>query len=157
MSFRALCYTLAVALVGVDQATKALASANLSYGEPLVVLPFFNLTLLHNTGAAFSFLNDAGGWQRWFFAALALIVSGALLVWLRSASPRHAALYVGLAGILGGAVGNLVDRLRFGYVVDFIQVHSGGWFFPAFNVADAAITVGATLVILDALTGRPDA
>lgn len=155
MKFRVWLYLLAAAVVVGDQATKALASARLDYGDPLVLTSFFNLTLLHNTGAAFSFLGGAAGWQRWLFVGLAVGVSVVLGVWLRAATRARAYLFVGLALILGGAVGNLIDRLRLGYVVDFIQVHYAGWYFPAFNVADSAITVGAGLVILDAFLPEP--
>ena len=155
MTLKVWLYLLAAAVVVSDQITKALATARLDYGEPVVVTAFFNLTLLHNTGAAFSFLGDADGWQRWLFVGLAIGVSVVLAVWLRAAVRARAPLFVGLALILGGAIGNLIDRLRLGYVVDFIQVHYAGWYFPAFNVADSAITVGAGLVILDAFRPEP--
>lgn len=137
----------ATGVVALDQATKILASGMLSYGAPLPVLPSFNLTLLHNPGAAFSFLADANGWQRWLFTGLALGVSAYLVVLLRSTEPQAAGYRAGLSLILGGAIGNVVDRVRYGHVVDFIQVYFRDWYFPAFNVADAAITVGAVLLV----------
>ncbi len=139
----------ALVIIALDQWTKTLASSQLSYGVPLEVLPVFNLTLLHNTGAAFSFLADAGGWQRWFFAILSAVVSVVLVVWLSRLKAEEKLLAASLAFILGGAVGNLWDRLLLGYVVDFIQVHYQSHYFPAFNIADSAITIGAGLMILD--------
>ena len=111
----------------------------------------FNFTLLHNAGAAFSFLSDAGGWQRWFLVAVSTLVSGAIVVWLYRIRSTEKLLALALALILGGAIGNLVDRALVGYVVDFIVVHYQHYYFPAFNVADSAITVGAMLLILDTL------
>lgn len=141
---------LAGVVIVLDQWSKRVVSSALELYEAKEVLPFFNITLLHNTGAAFSFLANAGGWQRWFFVALAVIVSGVILVWLRRLPARgQTVLAIGLSLILGGALGNVIDRAALGYVVDFIQVHYGGWFFPSFNVADSAITVGAGLVIID--------
>lgn len=143
--------SVSVLLVVLDHWTKFLASSELSYGQPVEVLPVFNLTLQHNPGAAFSFLADAGGWQRWFFTAISLLVSVILLVWLIRLKPADKLMAASLAFILGGAVGNLWDRLVLGYVVDFISVHYNSWYFPAFNIADSAITVGAGLMILDML------
>jgi signal peptidase II len=116
------------------------------------VLPVLDITRLHNPGAAFSFLAGAGGWQRWFFTVLAVVVSGAIIHWLRSLDgARQKLLATGLALVLGGAIGNVIDRVRFGYVVDFIHAHWNQAYFPAFNVADSAISIGAALIILDAL------
>jgi len=141
---------LAVLLIALDQATKVLASAALDYGSPVEVLPFLNWTLLHNKGAAFSFLSDAGGWQRWFFALVSVGVSIVLIVWLFRLGRREILQKLALALILSGALGNLWDRLLLGYVVDFIQVHyDHRYYFPAFNIADAAITLGAVLMIYD--------
>ena len=144
---------LSALLIGLDQWTKALIERLLALYETLTILPVFNIVRAHNTGAAFSFLHDAGGWQRWLFSALALAVSVALLRWLRRLPLRANLLASALACVLAGALGNLIDRLRLGYVVDFIQVHWGEYYFAAFNVADAAITVGAGLLLLDALLG----
>lgn len=146
-------YGLALVIVLLDQASKALATALLDYGMPVPVLFCLDLTLHHNDGAAFSFLSDAGGWQRWLFVVLAVGVSTMLAAWLRRLEERQWILALGLALVLGGALGNLVDRLQLGYVVDFVSVHYRGWYFPTFNVADAAISVGATLIVLDSLRG----
>lgn len=149
---------LAVALliVVLDQVTKQLAETWLVYAQPLAVMPSFNLTLLYNRGAAFSFLNEAGGWQRWFFVTVSLLASVALLVWLSRLHSRQWPLALALSLVLGGAVGNLIDRLWLGHVVDFIQVYYGDWYFPAFNIADSAITVGAVLLIWDSLFSRQE-
>ena len=139
-------------VVVLDLATKAWVSSVFQYGESKYVLPFFNLVLAHNTGAAFSFLAGAGGWQRWFFTIVTIAISIAIVVMMK----RHAAqklFVVALSLVLGGALGNLYDRVTLGYVVDFIQVHAAGSYFPAFNVADSAITVGVVLLIWDSLFG----
>lgn len=141
-------YRLALVVIVFDQLTKLLASMKLAYGEPVVVWPVFNLMLAHNQGAAFSFLHDAGGWQRWFFAGLASVVSVVLVVWIARVRTQKL-LAVSLALILGGAVGNLIDRLRFGHVVDFLSFHWNQYYFPTFNLADTAITIGAGLMLLD--------
>ncbi|AGY92462.1 hypothetical protein SPICUR_07505 [Spiribacter curvatus] len=132
----------------IDQATKWLAVNELALYRPESVMPLLNLTLAFNTGAAFSLLADAPGWQRWLLSGLAVAVSLYLLHWLRglAASRRFEAAGVGL--VLGGAVGNLVDRLRLGGVIDFIDIHYRGWHWPAFNIADAAITLGVVLILL---------
>lgn len=148
-------YALALVLVLLDQYTKDLASSGLDYGRPVEVFSWFNLTLQHNTGAAFSFLSDAGGWQRWFFTAIAVVISAGLVAWLYTAERGHWLLSLSLALILGGAIGNLYDRVAMGYVVDFISVHYRDRYFPAFNLADSAITVGAGCMLLDGfLSGR---
>lgn len=135
-----------------DQVTKWMIVNNVPLYAKLPVNSFINITHQENPGAAFSFLADAGGWQRWFFTVLAFAVSAFIVHWLWTLRhERHAVLGTGLALVLGGAVGNLVDRLHLGHVVDFIQVLIYGWPFPSFNVADAGITVGAVLLIVDAL------
>jgi signal peptidase II len=121
----------------------------LQFQPPIKLLPVLELTYAENTGAAFSFLHDAGGWQRWLFAAIALIVAIAVAVWMARLQRSQRLLLASLALILGGAIGNLVDRLRFGYVVDFISAHWGEHYFPAFNIADSAITIGAGFMLLD--------
>jgi signal peptidase II len=144
---------LAAGLVALDQATKAWVLAIFQLGESVVVTPFFNLVLFLNTGASFSFLADAGGWQRWVFTALALGVSGWLIVLLR----HHASellMALSLTLILGGAVGNVIDRIRVGAVTDFLHFHWQEHFFPAFNVADSCITVGVVLMIWYELFGK---
>lgn len=147
-------YGLAVVVILLDQYTKGLASSGLDYGRPVEVFSWFNLTLQHNTGAAFSFLSDAGGWQRYFFSTVAIVISAVLTVWLYRLEQGQWLLALSLGLILGGALGNLWDRLALGYVVDFISVHYGGRYFPAFNIADSAISVGAACMLLDSFTSR---
>ncbi len=144
---------LSAVVVAVDQATKALIVARFELFERRALLPVLEVTRLHNKGAAFSFLSEAAGWQHYLFLGLAGFVSVGIIVWLlRLRSPGNAPLAAGLALILGGAVGNAIDRLARGYVVDFIHFHwLERWYFPAFNAADTAITVGAGLLILDSL------
>ena len=137
----------AVVVIVLDQLTKYLIVTNLSYGQSIEILPVLNLTLVHNPGAAFSFLSTAGGWQRWLFAGIAFAVSLYILFWLMRAEKHECAIKPGLSLVLGGALGNLFDRLQHGFVIDFIQVHYHNWYFPDFNVADSAITVGAIFII----------
>lgn len=139
---------LAAVVIVADQVTKYWATASLVYGFPEAVFYGFNLTLLHNTGAAFSFLSEQGGWQRWLFSAIAVVISMVVLVWMHRLERGQRWAPLALALILGGALGNLVDRVRFGYVVDFIQIYYEAWSWPAFNIADAAITCGAVMLIL---------
>ena len=139
-----------LAIVAIDLATKEWVSGEFALGEVRPVTSFFNLVLVHNAGAAFSFLAGAGGWQRWFFIAVTVGVSAAI-VWMLRRHHEQPLLATALALVLGGALGNLWDRATLGYVVDFIQVHAAGYYFPAFNVADAAISVGVALLILDSL------
>ncbi|WP_228716873.1 signal peptidase II [Billgrantia pellis] len=149
---------LAVAVVALDLATKALMSSLLSYGQPMEVLPFFNLTLLHNTGAAFSFLAGHPGWQRWFFALVGIGACIGLTVWMSRLKADEPLLGASLALVIGGALGNLYDRLVHGYVVDFLSFHVAGWYYPAFNVADIGITLGAIGLIWESLfEGRKQA
>ncbi len=139
-------------VIVADQVSKLWIERNFELGEALAVLPVLDIVRAHNSGAAFSFLADAGGWQRWFFSMLAVVVSVMLLVWLRSLPLAFKSRLIGgLALILGGAIGNVIDRIEHGYVVDFVHAHLGTSYFPAFNVADAAITIGAGLVILDTI------
>ncbi len=148
---------LSVVLVLLDQGTKYLAERYLEYAEAYSLLPVFDFTLVYNRGAAFSFLADAGGWQRWFFALLATAVSLALIVWIKRLRRDETLLAIALAMILGGALGNLYDRVALGYVIDFISVHYKHYYFPAFNLADSAISVGAALLILDTFIHRKTA
>lgn len=137
----------------LDQGSKLLVMATLTpYQEVIAVTPFFNLVHVHNTGAAFSLFADQSGWQRWFFLAVASIASGVIL-WLLAGTRGRAVFAIGLTLILGGALGNLIDRLAYGHVVDFLDFHVAGWHWPAFNVADSAITLGAGLLIWDGLWG----
>lgn len=140
-------------VIVLDQLTKLWASSALDYAVPVAVMPYFNLTLLHNTGAAFSFLSEAGGWQRWFFALVALLVSTVILVWLKRLPSGKVWLSVALTLVLGGALGNVWDRLTLGYVVDFIDLYYQSRHWPAFNIADSAIAVGAVMLIIDSLRG----
>ncbi len=142
---------LAVAVVLLDLGTKALMSSVLNYGQPVEVLPFFNLTLLHNTGAAFSFLAGHPGWQRWFFAIIAVGATVGLTIWMSRLKADEKLLGASLALIIGGALGNLYDRLVHGYVVDFLSFHVAGWYYPAFNVADIGITLGAIGLIWESV------
>jgi signal peptidase II len=143
---------LAVVVIVLDQLTKRWAVAELYEHQRIEILPVFDITLRYNTGAAFSFLAGQSGWQRWFFVTLAVCVAVGIIVWLRRLPARSQALLgSGLALILGGAVGNVVDRLYLGKVVDFILVYWNTWDFPAFNIADSAITIGAVLILIDAI------
>jgi signal peptidase II len=144
---------LSVAVVVLDQITKAVADTQLEPYEPVPLIPMLNLTLMYNTGAAFSFLNGAGEWARWMFVLLTVVISLVIFRWLRQLGPGERWTAAGLSLILGGAVGNLIDRVSMGYVVDFIDVYYGEWHWPAFNVADSAITVGVAIVIVHGLFG----
>ncbi len=143
---------LVAGLVVADQITKLLVVERFAYGESIALLPVLDVTRLHNTGAAFSLLADQGGWQRWLLSGIAAVVAvvlGGLLLRLERGTPRVVAASYAL--IMAGAVGNLIDRVQHGYVVDFVHLHWQGWYYPAFNVADSAITIGALLLIYDAL------
>lgn len=135
----------------LDQASKRLIADTMQLYQSIPLLPSFNLTYVHNTGAAFSFLSDAGGWQRWFFACIALSVSAVIAIWLARLQRHERLLAAALALVLGGAIGNLIDRLLYGYVIDFFDVYYGAWHFPAFNVADSAITLGVMLMLAESL------
>ncbi|MEF7614031.1 signal peptidase II [Aquincola sp. MAHUQ-54] len=141
---------LAVLVILLDQFTKTLILGYFQLGDSRTVTSFFNVVRVHNTGAAFSFLAGASGWQRWFFIGLAAVVSVFIVVMLKK-HPGQRLFCFALSMILGGAIGNVVDRGLHGYVVDFIQVHAGGWYFPSFNIADSAITLGAICLIVDEL------
>jgi signal peptidase II len=141
---------LALLLFLVDQFTKVLILGHYALGDSTYVTSFFNIVRVHNPGAAFSFLASASGWQRWFFTALG-IGAAVFIVWLLRSHSSQRLFAFSMACLLGGAVGNVVDRVLYGYVVDFVQLHYAGWAFPAFNVADSAITAGAIGMILDEL------
>ncbi len=145
---------LSALVIVLDQLSKIWITNHFAYGESLTVLGVFNLVLAHNTGAAFSMLNDAGGWQRWMFSAIAVVAS-VWIVWLLRKHHQQKLFCLALALILGGALGNLMDRIAYGYVVDFLDFHWGNQHFPAFNVADSAITCGAVLMLWDSLTHKP--
>lgn len=146
-------YLLSLVVIILDQWTKWLAETNLTFLEPVPVIePFLNWTLAYNYGAAFSFLADAGGWQKWFFAGLALLMSLFLIGYLAKAPRQAKLLSLGLALVLGGAVGNLIDRLLHGHVIDFIHVHYADvWHYPIFNIADIGISIGVLLIVIDML------
>ncbi|MBI5717543.1 MAG: lipoprotein signal peptidase [Burkholderiales bacterium] len=153
----ALWLALAVLVIVADQVTKTLVLQQFHHGEVRPLAPFFNLVRVHNTGAAFNFLADAAGWQRWFFVVLGVVVSG-FIIWMIRAHPQQRLFCFAVTMIMGGALGNVVDRLLHGYVVDFLQFRFGflepvfhGGFFPSFNLADSAITLGAACLILDEL------
>ena len=142
---------LSVLVIALDLATKLIAESLLTYAQPVYVLPVLDFTLLYNKGAAFSFLAEHSGWQRWFFAIISIGVSAALIVWMKKLPRTSVWLPCALSLVLGGALGNLYDRLVYGHVVDFISVHWQSSYFPAFNIADSAITVGAIMLMIDAL------
>jgi len=144
-----------VLVVLLDQASKLLADNLLQFHIPVEIIPMFNFTLMYNEGAAFSFLADAGGWQRWFFLALTSAVSIFIFLWLRQLKPHQILQYTALALILGGAIGNLIDRAIYGHVIDFLDVYYQQHHWPAFNIADSAIFIGAFLLIYDTLK-NPD-
>jgi signal peptidase II len=144
---------LSVVVIALDQFTKYLASSYLAYQQPVSVIPFFDLTLMYNRGAAFSFLSSAGGWQRWFFTAMALFVSVAIVFWIKRLESSQRWLAAALALVLGGALGNVWDRIVLGHVVDFIDLYYAQWHWPAFNLADSAIFIGAVILVVDALSG----
>lgn len=141
---------LALILLIADQFTKVLILGYYQLGDSTTVTSFFNIVRVHNTGAAFSFLATAGGWQRWFFTVIG-VAAALFIVWMLKSHPGQKLFSFALACILGGAVGNVIDRTLHGYVVDFLDVHYAGWHFPAFNIADAAISIGAVCLILDEL------
>lgn len=147
-------FLLAAVIIMIDQVTKALVTTRLDYGVPRTVFPGFDLLLAHNYGAAFSFLDDQGGWQRWGLAGIAVAASVFIVIWLLRLPRKQLLLGAALACILGGALGNLYDRVVLGYVVDFISVYHGQWRFATFNIADVALNVGAFLIILDILRGK---
>ena len=142
---------LSLIILVLDQITKTWVSTHLSFNQPVNILPYFDLRLLHNSGAAWSILADQGGWQRWFLSLLAIIVSIVIMVWLTRLDSKQRWLACGLALILGGALGNVMDRIIFGYVVDFIDIYYQAWHWPAFNIADIGISIGAVMLLIDAI------
>jgi len=148
-------YGLAAIVIVLDQLSKWVVLNQIQFGETIYVAPFWNWVLTFNPGAAFSFLADQPGWQRWFFSVLALGVSGWIALELRR-HPEEKLMALALALVMGGALGNVIDRIRFGAVVDFIQWHAAGYYWPAFNVADSAITLGAVLMVWATLFAKKD-
>lgn len=146
---------LSLLVIAVDLWTKSIAVDHLQLYQPVPVVPHLNMMLAHNEGAAFSFLADAGGWQRWFFAGIAVVITTIMTTWIWRLRPAQRWLACALALVIGGALGNLHDRVTLGYVVDFIDFYWGDWHFPAFNIADSAITVGAVMLVIDMLR-NPD-
>lgn len=146
---------LSLLVVILDQVSKVWINTHLSFNQPVAVLPFFDLRLLYNTGAAWSILANAGGWQRWFLSGLAIIISLLIVIWLSRLTRQQWWLACTLALILGGAVGNLIDRLIYGHVIDFIDIYYQQWHWPAFNLADSAISVGAVMLLIEALFSKP--
>lgn len=142
---------LSVLVIITDQISKTIATEQLEFMQPHALLPFFNLTLVHNQGAAFSFLHDAGGWQRWMFVALAIIISSILVIWIKKLKKSQIWLAIAISLVLGGALANAYDRLIYGYVIDFIDVYYQNWHFPAFNIADSAISIGAVMLLIEAI------
>jgi signal peptidase II len=140
---------LSLLAVILDQGSKLVIDSSMRLYQSIPVMPYFNLTYVHNTGAAFSFLSEAGGWQRWFFAGLAILISAVIAVWLARLKQHETLLAVALSLVLGGAIGNLIDRLAYGYVIDFLDVYYGTWHWPAFNIADSAITLGVMLMLAE--------
>ena len=146
---------LSALIIILDQISKLSVSSHFVHGESLPVTGFFNLVLAHNKGAAFSMLSDADGWQRWMFSGIA-VVAAVWITWLLCKHPQQKLFCFALALILGGALGNLADRISYGYVVDFLDFHWDNHHFPAFNVADSAITCGAALLLLDSFINKPE-
>ncbi len=140
---------LSLLAVVLDQVSKWVVDSSMQLYQSIPLVPYFNLTYVRNTGAAFSFLSEAGGWQRWFFAGLAIVISIVIAVWLARLKQHETLLAVALSLVLGGAIGNLIDRLAYGYVIDFLDVYYQTWHWPAFNVADSAITLGVVLMLLE--------
>lgn len=144
-------FALSLIIILLDQLSKYIAVDIIPLYESIEVLPFFSWTLLYNEGAAFSFLSDQGGWQRWFFIILSTIVTAVLTIWLFRLQDDEPSIALSLSLIIGGAIGNLIDRVLLGHVVDFIHLHYQAYYWPAFNVADSAITIGVAIMIIDSL------
>ncbi len=147
---------IALLAFGLDQYSKILVVEHIGLYQAVQVMPFFNVTHVYNYGAAFSFLHDAGGWQRWFFTIIALAVSGLLLWWMKQVGRHQVLLPVAFSLILGGALGNAYDRIIHGYVIDFLVLYYQDWQWPAFNIADSAICVGATLLIIEMFLNKEE-
>ena len=142
---------LSIVIIIADRIVKMFMQQHLTVGLPLPITPFFNLTLLHNSGAAFSFLSAASGWQRWLFTVIAMVISILLVIWLYRLPRQQCLIAVAIALIVGGALGNLWGRISYGYVIDFLDFHINNWHWPAFNIADSAVCIGVVLLIIDML------
>ncbi|MDN4503882.1 signal peptidase II [Alteromonadaceae bacterium BrNp21-10] len=142
---------LSALMFALDQITKQWVLGSMELYESIKVIPMFNITYVHNYGAAFSFLSSEGGWQRWFFTLIALVVSGLILYWLRQCKQQQKLLPIAFALILSGALGNVCDRMVYGFVIDFLDVYYQQWHWPTFNIADSAIFIGAAILIWDAI------
>ena len=140
---------LTLIILVLDQWSKIAVDSTMALYESISLLPYFNLTYVRNEGAAFSFLSEAGGWQRWFFAIIAFVISIVLAIWLSRLKKHETLLALALSLVLGGAIGNLIDRVAYGYVIDFLDVYYQSWHWPAFNIADSAISVGVFLMLLE--------
>lgn len=145
---------LSLLVIVVDQSSKYLAESQLQWGQPVEIFSWFNFFLAYNTGAAFSFLSNADGWQRWFFIGVGIIAVTIIVVWMRRLSSDQRLSAISLALILGGAIGNIIDRVLWGHVIDFIDWHYQGWHWPVFNIADSAISAGVALMIIDTIFGQ---
>ncbi|MFY8325465.1 signal peptidase II [Pseudoalteromonas sp. ZZD1] len=145
---------LSLLLLVADFASKTLVVNTMNLRDSIDILPFFNLTYVHNYGAAFSFLSDESGWQRWFLSLIAITISGLLIWWLKRLPASNKILCGAYSLVLAGAIGNLYDRMYYGYVIDFLHFYYENWHFPAFNIADSAICIGAALLLFDAFTGE---
>jgi signal peptidase II len=147
---------LALFLIVLDQSTKLAINHSMQLYQSIQLLDFFNLTYVHNTGAAFSFLSERSGWQRWLFSILAVVMSLMMTLWIKRLKDNETLLAVSLSLILGGAIGNLIDRLIYGYVIDFLDLYYHSWHWPAFNVADSAITIGVGLMLIDSFRSKSE-
>jgi signal peptidase II len=143
-------------MIILDQISKVWVDSNLSLHQSIPVMPSFSITYAHNYGAAFSFLSEAGGWQRWFFAVLAIAVSVGIILYLKKLKPEEKLLAVSLSLILGGAIGNIIDRVIYGYVIDFLDVYYQVYHWPIFNIADSAITVGVVLMLIESFMEKEE-
>jgi signal peptidase II len=146
---------LSALVIIIDQLTKRVVDTTMQLYQSIELIPYFQLTYLRNQGAAFSFLSGAGGWQRWFFIGLAVIASVFICIWLKKLDRSQRWEAIAWALVLGGALGNLIDRILYGYEIDFLDVYVGDWHWPAFNVADSAITVGVVMLLLDSFRTQP--
>jgi signal peptidase II len=146
---------LSALVIIIDQLTKRVVDTTMQLYQSIELIPYFQLTYLRNQGAAFSFLSGAGGWQRWFFIGLAVIASVFICIWLKKLHRSQRWEAIAWALVLGGALGNLIDRILYGYVIDYLDVYVGDWHWPAFNVADSAITVGVVMLLLDSFRTQP--